>query len=198
MTTFLTFTYNFIAIMAFICSIATIYYSRSPHTALCFMAGLFVSIALLLLFHGVMFASIAYIIVYVGAILVLFLFVILLIDAGKVETNVVDNRLLNPINITVILLMLLSLYGVSYFMADITFTPHYLISDVQTVSLLNGTLTAPDGSLVIISQLQALALELYTLHATSLMIAGMILLFSLFAVTVLSKTHSSKSVGLLR
>lgn len=187
MTTFLTYTYDLVLVLACVCGLATLYYSRSPHTALCFMAGLFVSIALLLLFNGIMFASIAYIIVYVGAILVLFLFVILLIDAGGNETHGSSGISFEPIVVTLTLFIFGVYYFVSKELSSPLLTTEYYNSHV--VPLYNHTIVSPDVSITNFTQLQALALELYTVHAASLMIAGMILLFSMVAVIILSKRH---------
>jgi NADH-ubiquinone oxidoreductase chain 6 len=167
---------NILALLSLILAVLSISNSKKPHYALVYMIGTFITASLILLLNNLLFTGIAYLIVYVGAILVLFLFVILLIDITI--TDVLDGEQTMSVKIISLFSFVSILYVISYY-----FTSSFNFINTNEIY---SNLANADTSLISSTQIQALAIDLYS-SSVNLTVAGLILLLAMVAVIILSK-----------
>lgn len=75
---------DFISLASIFCGILVII-SKNPIVSVLFLIGLFISIAIYLIFLGIAFIGLSYLLVYVGAVSILFLFILMLINVRVSE-----------------------------------------------------------------------------------------------------------------
>jgi NADH-ubiquinone oxidoreductase chain 6 len=82
--------------------------SKNPIISIFFLIGLFLSVALYLIFVGLIFLGLSYLIVYIGAVSILFLFILMLINirVSELQSNNSNSILLG----TIILMFFYSLF----------------------------------------------------------------------------------------
>ena len=205
MTTILINILAFSALLSGVFSIT----SKNPVISVVFLIGTFVLSAGYLILIGINFIGISYIIVYVGAIAVLFLFVIMMINiklTDILETGSQYTKTL-PLAFGVGFLFIFIIFSIikfnfnnvpvlSIFLDKITylnglFSNHYLIK----INLINSIVdnvyysSSSDLLITIFQQIEVLGHNLYTYGAILLITLSIILLLSMFATIIISKSN---------
>ena len=183
--------------------------SKNPVTSVLFLIATFVLSAGYLIFIGINFIGISYIIVYVGAIAVLFLFVIMMINiklTDILETGSQYTKTL-PLALSVGFLFIFIIFSLikinfnnvpvlSIFLDILTylnglFSNYYIIK----INLINSIVdnvyysSSSDLLITIFQQIEVLGHNLYTYGAILLITLSIILLLSMFATIIISKSN---------
>jgi NADH-ubiquinone oxidoreductase chain 6 len=199
---------NILAFSTLISSVFSIT-SKNPVISVLFLIATFVLSAGYLIFIGINFIGISYIIVYVGAIAVLFLFVIMMINiklSDILETGSQYTKTL-PLALSIgffFIFIIFSLIKLSYnnvpvlsiFLDILTylnglFSNYYIIK----INLINSIVdniyytSSSDLIITIFQQIEVLGHSLYTYGAVLLITLSVILLLSMFAAIIISKSN---------
>ena len=199
---------NILAFATLLSSIFSIT-SKNPVISVLFLIGTFVLSAGYLILIGINFIGISYIIVYVGAIAVLFLFVIMMINiklTDILETGSQYTKTL-PLALAVGFLFIFIIFSIikfnfnnvpvlSIFLDKITylnglFSNHYIIK-VNLINSIVDNIYYPSSSdflITIFQQIEVLGHNLYTYGAILLITLSIILLLSMFATIIISKSN---------
>ena len=183
--------------------------SKNPVTSVLFLIATFVLSAGYLIFIGINFIGISYIIVYVGAIAVLFLFVIMMINiklTDILETGSQYTKTL-PLALAVGSLFIFIIFSIIKFnynnvpvlsalLDKITFSnglfSNYYILKINLInSIVDNTYYSSSSDLLItiFQQIEVLGHNLYTYGAILLITLSIILLLSMFATIIISKSN---------
>ena len=205
MTTILINILAFSALLSGVFSIT----SKNPVISVIFLIGTFVSSAGYLILIGINFVGISYIIVYVGAIAVLFLFVIMMINiklTDILETGSQYTKTL-PLALSVGSLFIFIVFSIikinfnnvpvlSFFFNIITLlndmfqNTYYPIKINLIYSIENNLYSSSSDSLITtLQQIEVLGHSLYTYGAILLITLSIILLLSMFATIIISKSN---------
>nr|UEX92994.1 NADH dehydrogenase subunit 6 [Paramarasmius palmivorus] len=199
---------NILAFATLLSSIFSIT-SKNPVISVLFLIGTFVLSAGYLILIGINFIGISYIIVYVGAIAVLFLFVIMMINiklTDILETGSQYTKTL-PLALAVGSLFIFIIFSIIKFnynnvpvlsalLDKITFSnglfSNYYILKINLInSIVDNTYYSSSSDLLItiFQQIEVLGHNLYTYGAILLITLSIILLLSMFATIIISKSN---------
>jgi NADH-ubiquinone oxidoreductase chain 6 len=214
-----TFFINLLAFGTLISSVIAIT-SKNPVISVIHLIATFVQAAGFLILIGINFVGISYIVVYVGAIAVLFLFVIMMINiklTDILETGVDYSKNL-PLAIAIVFLSLLIFYTI--LQINLNNIPSILLNNLNYNNIMAtafqlSTVATPKGVVetaefffkilneeslssvfnadVLITtfeQIEILGHSLYTYGAILLIILSVILLLSMFAIIIISKSNN--------
>nr|YP_004376365.1 NADH dehydrogenase subunit 6 [Moniliophthora roreri]ADO51570.1 NADH dehydrogenase subunit 6 [Moniliophthora roreri] len=183
--------------------------SKNPVISVLFLIGTFVLSAGYLILIGINFIGISYIIVYVGAIAVLFLFVIMMINiklTDILETGSQYTKTL-PLALAVGSLFIFIIFSIikfnynnvpvlSIFLDKITFSnglfSNYYIIKINLINSIVDSIyysSSSDLLITIFQQIEVLGHNLYTYGAILLITLSIILLLSMFATIIISKSN---------
>ena len=199
---------NILAFATLLSSIFSIT-SKNPVISVLFLIGTFVLSAGYLILIGINFIGISYIIVYVGAIAVLFLFVVMMINiklTDILETGSQYTKTL-PLALAVGSLFIFIIFSIIKFnynnvpvlsalLDKITFSnglfSNYYILKINLInSIVDNTYYSSSSDLLItiFQQIEVLGHNLYTYGAILLITLSIILLLSMFATIIISKSN---------
>lgn len=199
---------NILAFATLLSSIFSIT-SKNPVISVLFLIGTFVLSAGYLILIGINFIGISYIIVYVGAIAVLFLFVIMMINiklTDILETGSQYTKTL-PLALAVGSLFIFIIFSIikfnynnvpvlSIFLDKITFSnglfSNYYIIKINLINSIVDSIyysSSSDLLITIFHQIEVLGHNLYTYGAILLITLSIILLLSMFATIIISKSN---------
>lgn len=152
---------------------------KNPIVSVLFLIGLFVSIALYLIFIGVNFIGIAYLLVYVGAVSILFLFILMLI-------NIRISELLSDSKNSILLVLLIGLFFTG---TIIDIIPIQLISkyfDIIENTIFFTSLYYWESNIVWLGNILSIGSILYTSYSIWLVLASIILLLAMVGAIVIT------------
>nr|YP_025876.1 NADH dehydrogenase subunit 6 [Moniliophthora perniciosa]AAQ74273.1 NADH dehydrogenase subunit 6 [Moniliophthora perniciosa] len=199
---------NILAFATLLSSIFSIT-SKNPVISVLFLIGTFVLSAGYLILIGINFIGISYIIVYVGAIAVLFLFVIMMINiklTDILETGSQYTKTL-PLALAVGSLFIFIIFSIikfnynnvpvlSILLDKITFSnglfSNYYIIKINLINSIVDSIyysSSSDLLITIFQQIEVLGHNLYTYGAILLITLSIILLLSMFATIIISKSN---------
>jgi NADH-ubiquinone oxidoreductase chain 6 len=201
---------NIIAFATLLSSIFSIT-SKNPVLSVIFLIGTFVCSAGYLIFIGINFIGISYIIVYVGAIAVLFLFVIMMLNVRLTEILETGSQYTKtlPLALCVGSLFIFIIFSIiklnfnnvpvlAIFLDKITYLNGFFSNyNLITINLINSIVdniynsSSSDLLITIFQDVEVLGHNLYTYGAILLITLSIILLLSMFATIIISKSNKN-------
>ena len=170
---------------------------KNPVISVLFLIGLFINVAIYLIFMGINFIALSYLLVYVGAVSILFIFILMLINIRTSELSYYTNNSL-PLGFIIIVVFIACIYQLLNLDTKSLMDKNYLkVFNYDYINTglynfkVNGTIhyvTAAnwDNKVTEIDNISSIGNVIYTNYSIWLILTSLILLLAMVGAIIIT------------